>query len=64
MPLYEYQCEKCKHQFEQLAKNSSDRPSRCPKCGAKKPVRVISSFSSSAGSGGSDSCSTGTCPLG
>lgn len=35
MPLYEYQCTKCKHTFEKIQK-FSDRPvKKCPKCGAK-----------------------------
>ena len=32
MPLYEYQCKKCKHRFEKIQK-FSDRPVRkCPEC--------------------------------
>ena len=35
MPLYEYQCLKCKHRFERIMK-FSDRPmTKCPDCGAK-----------------------------
>jgi putative FmdB family regulatory protein len=35
LPLYEYQCTKCKHTFEKIQK-FSDRPEKkCPKCGAK-----------------------------
>lgn len=33
MPLYEYQCKKCKHRFEKIQK-FSDRPAKkCPECG-------------------------------
>jgi|SRR5581483_9103167 len=33
MPLYEYECQKCKHRFEKIQK-FSDRPEKkCPKCG-------------------------------
>jgi putative FmdB family regulatory protein len=33
VPLYEYQCKKCKHKFEKIQK-FSDRPIRkCPECG-------------------------------
>lgn len=33
MPLYEYQCKKCKHRFEKIQK-FSDRPlKKCPECG-------------------------------
>jgi putative FmdB family regulatory protein len=39
VPLYEYQCKKCKHKFEKIQK-FSDRPIRkCPDCGA--PVDKI-----------------------
>ncbi len=39
MPLYEYQCKKCKHKFEKIQK-FSDRPIRkCPECGS--PVEKI-----------------------
>jgi putative FmdB family regulatory protein len=39
VPLYEYQCKKCKHKFEKIQK-FSDRPIRkCPECGG--PVEKI-----------------------
>ena len=39
MPLYEYQCKKCKHKFEKIQK-FSDRPIRkCPECGG--PVEKV-----------------------
>ena len=39
MPLYEYQCKKCKHKFEKIQK-FSDRPiKKCPDCGG--PVEKI-----------------------
>ncbi len=39
MPLYEYQCKKCKHKFEKIQK-FSDRPiKKCPECGG--PVDKI-----------------------
>jgi putative FmdB family regulatory protein len=33
MPLYEYQCKKCKHRFERIQKFSDPHPKKCPKCG-------------------------------
>lgn len=39
MPLYEYQCQKCKHRFEKIQK-FSDRPvKKCPECGG--PVEQL-----------------------
>jgi putative FmdB family regulatory protein len=45
MPLYEYQCESCNHQFEKIVKYSDPPIDTCPKCG-KGPVRKL--FSSPA----------------
>lgn len=33
MPLYEFECEKCGHQFEELASLNSDATPTCPECG-------------------------------
>ena len=42
MPIYEYQCNECGHEFEEMQK-ITDRPKRkCPACGKLKAKRVIS----------------------
>ena len=67
MPLYEYQCRKCGHAFERLARNVSDKPGSCPKCGARNPVKQLSVFSAPDDAGSAEhgsSCTTGTCPMG
>ncbi len=33
MPLYEYQCKKCKHRFEKIQKFSDPLLKKCPECG-------------------------------
>lgn len=33
MPLYEYQCKKCKHRFERIQKFSDPEVKKCPECG-------------------------------
>ncbi|HEY7404655.1 MAG TPA: zinc ribbon domain-containing protein [Candidatus Angelobacter sp.] len=33
MPLYEYQCKKCKHRFEKIRKFSDPPIKKCPECG-------------------------------
>ncbi len=60
MPIYEYECRRCKERFEVLQKiNEDTRHLRCPKCQADMPQRVLSLFSS--GSVKSDGgCSTGS----
>lgn len=39
MPLYEYQCKKCKHKFEKIQKFSDPPVRKCPECGS--PVEKI-----------------------
>lgn len=65
VPIYEYACQACGHEFEELSR-SSDRDSgrRCLKCGAVEVTRKLSVFaahhpssaSTSAGSGGCGRC--------
>ncbi|BEQ17013.1 FmdB family zinc ribbon protein [Desulfoferula mesophila] len=49
MPIYEYKCGKCGHEYEALVMGSPDSV-ECPKCGSKKKERLMSCFSS-AGKG-------------
>jgi putative FmdB family regulatory protein len=42
MPVYEYACEKCKHEFEVEQRISDDPVRSCPKCRARKVKRLIS----------------------
>ena len=35
MPLYEYECVKCRHRFEKIESTSASTTKKCPKCGAK-----------------------------
>jgi len=44
MPIYEYTCGVCGHAFEHLARTLSDKPDRCPACGAKKIAKQLSAF--------------------
>jgi putative FmdB family regulatory protein len=39
MPLYEYQCKKCKHRFEKILKFSDKHVRKCPECGG--PVEQL-----------------------
>jgi putative FmdB family regulatory protein len=43
MPLYEYQCKKCKYRFEQIQKFSDNPVKKCPECGG--PVEKLISTS-------------------
>ena len=42
MPTYHYQCKACTHEFEEFQSMSEDPLVKCPKCGKKKLVRLIS----------------------
>jgi|SRR5580693_2057255 putative FmdB family regulatory protein len=35
MPLYEYKCKKCGHQFEKIQKYSDRMVKKCPDCGGR-----------------------------
>lgn len=40
MPMYEYQCQRCEHQFETLV--SGDESVECPKCQGRQLERLLS----------------------
>lgn len=46
MPLYEYECEKCRHQFEALILPGIE--AACPKCQGKTLKRLLSRFAVSS----------------
>ncbi len=49
MPVYEYECGKCKKSFEVLVFNLSEKV-QCKFCGSKKIKKLLSSFGISMGS--------------
>ena len=45
MPIYSYRCKQCGEKFESVrSMHENDDEVTCPKCGEKKPQRVLSSF--------------------
>ncbi len=51
MPIYEYRCRKCGEVFEKIMKvNEKGDSLKCPRCGEKKPEKILSSFSSKGSS--------------
>lgn len=42
MPIYEYQCSQCQHQFEALQKISDARLTECPECHQNSLQKLIS----------------------
>jgi putative FmdB family regulatory protein len=64
MPLYEFRCASCGHQFEELIFKTSEMEELvCPKCGAQQVNQLMSAFSTtgSRSPGGSGSaCGPGS----
>ena len=42
MPIYEYACEACGHEFEALQKVSEKPLKKCPECGKPKLKKLVS----------------------
>ncbi|MCG5051652.1 MAG: zinc ribbon domain-containing protein [Myxococcales bacterium] len=42
MPVYEYRCNACGHEFEEWQKMADEPIKTCPKCNKKKVERLIS----------------------
>lgn len=65
MPMYEFQCPGCNHEFEDLVKNAKEKV-ECPECGHRKVERLLSRvafcvggrFTASTGSSDCGSCSS------
>jgi len=53
MPIYEYSCQSCETQFEELVRlGTEDQEVACPKCGEHRAKRLLSVFAGRVGSGG------------
>ena len=66
MPIYEYSCTKCGHDFEELV--FDDNPPACPHCGSHATHKLMSccahggDYAPPSGSGGGCAgCSGGNC---
>jgi putative FmdB family regulatory protein len=42
MPIYEYECKRCEHLFEELLQAMEEPPNKCPSCGSKRLKRLVS----------------------
>ena len=49
MPVYEYVCDACRHEFEELV-YSDDETVACPQCKSERAMKVLSSFAFKCGS--------------
>ena len=60
MPIFEYQCEKCGHKFEELIFGKKKKV-YCPKCKSARVKRLVSKIS--IGKKESFDSDKGECPL-
>ena len=58
MPIYEYSCPKCNHEFETLVLKSGEKV-LCPACGCPKVNRLMSGFAHKSEGGKMVSSSSG-----
>jgi putative FmdB family regulatory protein len=51
MPLYEYRCLECQHEFEALVPTARADQATCPECGVEDVRRLLSMFAAPRGGG-------------
>lgn len=61
MPIYEYTCTACAHEFEELVFAQDELPS-CPKCGSGKVEKLMSACAVQTDAGGNDMPDLGSMP--
>jgi putative FmdB family regulatory protein len=60
MPIYEYRCESCGHEFERLARSADRDAARgCPDCSTGTVTRKLSTFGTRVAGGADPAPSTG-----
>jgi putative FmdB family regulatory protein len=59
MPIFEYICQECQHEFEALVFGKDK--ANCPKCQSKKLAPQLSVFAVSAKGGAAPSMAAGPC---
>ncbi|MBN1548098.1 MAG: zinc ribbon domain-containing protein [Syntrophaceae bacterium] len=66
MPIYEFHCKKCGHNFEYLCLSQKEVESlTCPKCKSQKIEKMMSVFGGKIGNTSTSSCgscSASSCP--
>jgi putative FmdB family regulatory protein len=61
MPIYEYRCRECGHEFSRLVSmGTADEDIACPHCGVHAAERQISTFFGTTGGSGSGGGSCGS----
>ncbi|NLF31791.1 MAG: zinc ribbon domain-containing protein [Planctomycetes bacterium] len=66
MPVYEYRCQQCGHEFENLARTMNAKAPACPKCGGAAG-RKLSTFGVAVKAEAPAKCQScsgaGSCPM-
>ncbi|MFZ0391787.1 MAG: zinc ribbon domain-containing protein [Calditrichia bacterium] len=60
MPLFEYRCEDCGNEFEELVSFTNSNDMECPECGSHNTHKKVSTFAT-LGGGRSSGGSSGSC---
>jgi putative FmdB family regulatory protein len=62
MPLYEFQCTECDHDFEELVRSAvAVAEVQCPDCGSDHVRRKVSVFASKVSGGGGSFAPAASC---
>jgi putative FmdB family regulatory protein len=64
MPIYEFRCTTCGERFEALLAAAERAEARCPRCGASRVERLLSTFAvgkAGAGAGSPGPCGSANC---
>jgi putative FmdB family regulatory protein len=61
MPIHEYTCDACGHEFEELVRTDGQKI-LCPKCGGAKLARKLSTFAAVVAASGPSCRQTDACP--
>lgn len=44
MPIYEYKCQQCGAEFEELTSSTQEAAVRCRSCSSRRVARILSAF--------------------
>jgi len=58
MPMFEFKCSKCGHEFEELVFSTTPYSVRCPVCESPEVEKKISAFSSGGSQKSSGGCNS------
>ena len=59
MPIFEFECPRCEHRFDDLLRSSTAKNPPCPKCKCARTQRLMSTFAMGGSSSSESSCGCG-----